>query len=424
MRIKKMTCIAIVSVLIIIIHNNEAYSARKQLNAPPLLSFNPEEHLDEGYKQRLKEIEDELIKKGETKAVEKIKGIKKTLRKKKAKEKLKEVEKEIEKYKNIDREHYEKLREKIKEIREDIESRRFNKYKEGVDFEVDEANRQYIFRWDEKGKEVVKRTPFVPEMRLIVEAEYIPRQIEGKEVMMYRYWVENQKESKASFYKLYLESKFPQDYIKEKIMGRYGSMSRDVLKYDNIKQSLGYPGGYLNYFRFWNYDYIKDIVIDYHPGQKMEYPFELEDIEGSLPGIIECYVGLSPLDFNPDAGISAEEDPEMAVDILSAKEHGPYRYKYWGKTIGPVPIPEPFDRGEFIEQIIAYNKEAIEEGWIEGKEAVRLIMDGLEKIKADPEDKEEITRILAGIENYKKKGEILSEAYALLRYNLEYLMKK
>ena len=51
-------------------------------------------------------------------------------------------------------------------------------------------------------------------------------------------------------------------------------------------------------------------------------------------------------------------------------------------------------------------------------------MDGLEKIKADPEDKEEITRILAGIENYKKKGEILSEAYALLRYNLEYLMKK
>ncbi|MBI4689270.1 MAG: hypothetical protein HY754_03235 [Nitrospirae bacterium] len=127
--------------------------------------------------------------------------------------------------------------------------------------------------------------------------------------------------------------------------------------------------------------------VNYHPGLRMEHPFELEEIEESLPGIIECYVPVSDIEFNPHSVMSSENSPEMAGDFLSTKPDTRTKYMYSGNTIGPVPISSPFDKTKFIDQIISYNDQSIEEGWIDKQEVIDYTKAELAKIKNNLHDK-------------------------------------
>jgi hypothetical protein len=400
-----------------------AYAERKNLKPPALLSFSPEEYLDKEYKRELDELKALFKEHKNDRAAGKLSELVTIVRKSKSEKGIVEIRNEIEKYKG-NKELFNKLGKKLEKIKTMIESGKFNKNQEGVDFKIDKANRKYIVSWDEKGKEVSKYVHMVPEMELSVEAEIVSKTEAGKKMMVYRYWIENGKHSKASFSELYLENLFPQAYILEKIKGKYGRMSRMFKKSETIMQDVSYPEGYVNYFIFFNYTISDEMLVTYKPGEKQEHPYELEEIEESLPGIVECGVSVSASEFNPSGGISAHTDPEMAVDIIRGLNLGPHRYRYRGKTIGPVPMPEAFDRGAFIDKIISYKDGSIEQGWIDKKPAIDFVNEGLLAIKSNPGDKDRIKEFIAELDEYYKKHQILSEAYALLKYNLEYLLSK
>ena len=79
---------------------------------------------------------------------------------------------------------------------------------------------------------------------------------------------------------------------------------------------------------------------------------------------------------------------------------------------------------KFMDQIISYNNQAINAGWIDKPPVIVFTKQGLDTIKNNPYDKEHINKFLAKLEEYYSKNMILSEAYVLLKYNLQYLLSK
>jgi len=423
MRIKRFILL-LLPILLIISFNYIAYAERKILKPPMLLSFNSEEYLDKEYTQSLVELKEIFKKHRDNESLNFVSALFKTTRKDSSIKSVRDLSNEIKKYEQKNKYLFNELNSKITKVKNKIEEGSFNKHQTGVDFEADEKNRVYIISWDEDGREVIKRTPFVPEMKLVIESGYIPQNRDRREIKVYQYFIKNKEESKASFLQLYIENKFSQAYILNKIKSKHGGMSVSYKIKDNLILNVSYPEGYLNYFRFFISNATTEMLIKYNPGQQMDHPFELEEIEGSLPGIIECSVPVSDTEFNPNSVISAEDDIEIAATIVSGVSLGPHRYRYWGKTIGPVPIPEPFEQTRFIEQIISYTNQSISEGWIDKKEVIEYAKNELNKIKKSSNNKNLIKSFLEKIEEYYKKDMILSEAYVLLKYNLEYLLPK
>ncbi|GAB4245869.1 MAG: hypothetical protein Kow00109_21910 [Acidobacteriota bacterium] len=144
--------------------------------------------------------------------------------------------------------------------------------------------------------------------------------------------------------------------------------------------------------------------------------------------MVRCWV--TPFYWRIRPGLSAESDCEA----LSLWIYGPRwedtalgpnkieRWDYWGKTIGPVPAPEPgTPRSEWIRQLLKWREDAVYWGWYEGDGAERWGK-YLEELAADPAT-ERIRRLLEQVEEDRRAGRLLEETYALWRYNLEFLLE-
>ncbi len=106
------------------------------------------------------------------------------------------------------------------------------------------------------------------------------------------------------------------------------------------------------------------------------------------------------------------------------------------KTVAPVAAPSPFEATDFLETIISYIDQAFNLGWIddqdivndldeklgdakqqleqgETKEAIEILQDFIEEVEEE-----------AGVEEEEEDDEkhLTSEAYALLKYNAEFLI--
>lgn len=400
-----------------------AHAERKELAPPVPIVFNGGDYLTKGYKNKLEKARKLFEKLNDAKLSSYLAELSNTPRQKKALSSLKGLRGGLNRYKKKDGELYKELVSIVEEIERDVKSRRFNDLRQGVSLEVDKANRQYILSWENlAGQEVVKKTPFVQRMNLIMEAAYVPGVRDGEEVMVYQYRVENRRGSEDSFVKLYLESEFPEGYVAGVMTNRYGRPAYNYMISKDRKLKVKAPYGYVNYFRFAQVDLADSMLTTYHPGVKMVDPYVLDEIEGALPGIIESYVPLR--NFNPHEFISSERDPSMAADILSTHPDTRTKYMYRGNTIGPVPVPETFSKAGFIEKIISYNEQAIEEGWNDRPPVIKFTREGLTAIKSDSGNKELINEFLSKLDGYYGKKQILSEAYALLKYNLEYMLAK
>ena len=89
--------------------------------------------------------------------------------------------------------------------------------------------------------------------------------------------------------------------------------------------------------------------------------------------------------------------------------------------IGPVPVPEPHERAEFVERIGEYLWEARYWGWCpDGEPADRLEAE-LARIDPSAPNADHIARLLEEVEATGESGRLPHEAHGLLKYNLEYL---
>ena len=169
-----------------------------------------------------------------------------------------------------------------------------------------------------------------------------------------------------------------------------------------------------------------------------------------LPGIVAYYAeGYAPLPRCPEGG---------AVNFIPGYDDlTPYGPGIIGRTIGPTAPPLPFLPIDFLDYIVSLKHEAYNLGWIvqgrdddkgkredEEKGILNSLDKKLEKAKAElvkGDTKEAIEKLKSFIHEvealYKKDKEkeerhkkeeghshITSEAYALLKYNTQYLIEQ
>lgn len=148
-----------------------------------------------------------------------------------------------------------------------------------------------------------------------------------------------------------------------------------------------------------------------------------------LPGITNYYIeGYAPLP------ICEEELEEGDETIPGYHDLTPYGPGVVGKTLGPTAPPADFKPVEFLDYIIRMKHEAYSLGWIKSKgieQSLDAKLDNARKKLAEGKTAvaKEILKAFVneveaqGCETYEKCSKHLtSEAYALMKYNAEYLI--
>lgn len=147
-----------------------------------------------------------------------------------------------------------------------------------------------------------------------------------------------------------------------------------------------------------------------------------------LPGIVAYY----------SEGESVARCPEgMAVDFIPGYDDlTPYGPGIVGKTVGPVALPSDFKPIDFLNYIIDLKHQSTSLGWIKNKgieNSLDAKLDNAKK-KIEAGDTKTAQNILnafineieaQGCETYEKCPEgkhLTSEVYALMKYNVDYLI--
>jgi hypothetical protein len=246
-------------------------------------------------------------------------------------------------------------------------------------------------------------------------------------IYRFEYTVKNSIQSKQDIWNFMLIFRFPKDSIK---------------KSSSVQQWWG-PDMPNNGPPFWvSWSGPKDNKIK--PGRSLSgFAFETS----VLPGITEYYCeGYAPPPSFPE-GMASDSIPGY-TDLT------PYGPGIVGKTVGPVMPPDPFLSVPFLDTLISYVHQSHELGWInntrdDDAEEDELAQDGivknLDKRLTQARDliakdkigaaKNRLERFFHKVEQLwdrkqkeekrnKKNPKIIftSEAYALLKYNGEYLM--
>ncbi len=153
-----------------------------------------------------------------------------------------------------------------------------------------------------------------------------------------------------------------------------------------------------------------------------------------LPGIVLYYAeGYAP----PPEG---EEDSIPGYHDLT-----PYGPGIVGKTVGPLLPPDPFMPLSFLDTLLSYTRQSAALGWLGRNRdddcddderpddgVVRNIQNRLQKARRElvrgdsVKARRELLKLVRKIDRLQRRGErvMTSEAYALLKYNTEYLIER
>jgi FIMAH domain len=138
-----------------------------------------------------------------------------------------------------------------------------------------------------------------------------------------------------------------------------------------------------------------------------------------LPGIVNCFIrGYFPLPVFPIG-----EEPEIVIggDI--------YENSLIDFTIAPKDLPNPFVPEEFLDVLINYNNRSFDLGWVKGVPTYNKYNSYLTNAKTAIEQNDNNTArinlqsIIASVD-VDSSSVLTSEAYALLRFNTEYLLEQ
>jgi len=143
-----------------------------------------------------------------------------------------------------------------------------------------------------------------------------------------------------------------------------------------------------------------------------------------LPGVVDAYFqGKVKVLAFPDYG------PGVKVDTLVRKLRLFPSNRVTRRTVGPVSPPSPFVPLQFVDTIISHKHQALELGWIDNEGIAKSLEAKLENVKKQLERdntktaKNVLQAFLNEVEVQKDKH-LSSEAYALMKYNGEFLLSK
>jgi hypothetical protein len=120
-----------------------------------------------------------------------------------------------------------------------------------------------------------------------------------------------------------------------------------------------------------------------------------------------------------------DEPPRKIEDLLKPLKKFPNN-TVKRKTIGPKDTPDPFTAKAFMDLIMIYLSQSDSLGWIKTKETFNKYNFTFEKAKTRLEQNDNpasiaiLDSVLTNVEA-EKDNTLTSEAYALIKYNTEYL---
>ncbi|GAB4119934.1 MAG: hypothetical protein Kow001_19210 [Acidobacteriota bacterium] len=241
-----------------------------------------------------------------------------------------------------------------------------------VEFDTDVEERVYRVSWPTwsgdywrgswTGPEVRRTVRFIPRMDLVVRGEL---GVSAKGEPAYGYAVNNGRGSEGDVALVWIEC-----------IG----LNRERLELLRRRARWWAVAEGFVMFTFPQGNYLQDFILSVFgpdrrlvvaaPGQTLRVPTELSVPWRSLPGAVSCWVPVwqagYPVDYPP--GMDAEQDPADVTRIFWGGIENPSpevghvrsvpRFAFTGKTIGPVPIPEPTERAAFLGRVRQYLREA------------------------------------------------------------------
>jgi hypothetical protein len=197
------------------------------------------------------------------------------------------------------------------------------------------------------------------------------------------------------------------------------------VEFISIVDTITSPNGWMGFIS--DLDFEKNIVMwgsddttfDISPNNQLGgFVF----VSSGLPTIVSFYCrGAIELPIYPDGG-APPLDSVIGVDIFENSKSG--------FTIGPTTPPTPFNALTFLDTITSYISESRTLGWITNDPTAskykRLIDTARFHLQANNRGvaKAKLDSVMVSVYPDSAAGLITSEAYALLRFNTEYLLKK
>ena len=171
----------------------------------------------------------------------------------------------------------------------------------------------------------------------------------------------------------------------------------------------------------WAHTNFESETLGILPGNSVDGFFKYSS--NQLPALNKAFVSSYwGLGNSPDAGPIGEI--ALKVDsLLQSTEH------IILKTVGPKDPPDPLIPLDFLEKIIEYKVQSCEIGWIENPGICRSLQANLDNVKRQLEQGRTQTaannlRALLNEVEAIREQQLSPEAYALLRFNGEYLLDK
>ena len=271
----------------------------------------------------------------------------------------------------------------------------------------DKETGDYFYRWKgAKGESFTMKLEPTTKIDIVVIGNIVEI---DKNKFRYSYSLNNLKTSKQRLWVFLLETKEPVNNITKPDKG-----------WDATNLLLRHYGLGISGINWGNslHDIYGTKTVE--PGQLVRgFSFVTE----GLPDIVKCFAkGYAPGPKVPDGAGGVPEEVGESIHEFCTKFQ-----LVSGKTIGPVAISDSFIAEEFVENIISLLAQSFELGWIEQKKIYEDIEGKLGLIKNavvqnnTVEAKKLLSALLGYIES-EKDALLLPEAYALLKFNTQYLL--
>lgn len=286
-------------------------------------------------------------------------------------------------------------------FRHDPKAGKSEEYQVNGEVIYDERTGNFLFRWT--GRDGQRKTiVYEPANKLDAVVEVGAVHIPEDNGFRYSYILTNLPSSTRKLQSLYLETQAPVRDAKAPDNSWYSRPLTPYLK-GVFKVSAG-----------WGWSDTLWARAGLLPGEKVE---GMSFLSPGLPGIVRCFVR----NYRDAKGVG-EEMPEELVDAIAQMN--------WeipqGVTVGPVEPPQRLQPAAFARKILEMLEVSVEQGWIESPN-VAQVMRVLLGNAAAAFDRGELERASDLLESLLKQVEeeneqtLLSEAYALLKFNVEFL---
>jgi|GEM_PF-2022326 len=277
-----------------------------------------------------------------------------------------------------------------------------------------------------------QQLPFLYDVRVQVIVEFIPK----TGIYMYKYRVSNSASSQGAVMAIDIDIS---RNLLSVVYDTVGLIFKNVLMESSFRReyaNLGHriiPVGYPDTPKYWIGKIRNDGTGGFsgdsrnliQPGQTLD-GFVMTS--KALPGIrtFIAHPRYDPNDYYPSIDDVSEEEAEQIINQI---EKDYVEISFRGITIGPVAPPAIFNAVSYLDTLLSYTRQSKDLGWIT-EQATAEKYEGYFTMAQNMLQQNRITETRAKLQEVLQDVEadsgafLTSEAYALLRYNTEYLLSQ